>query len=334
MNQEIIKEIKNSLNNLSFENDKPYFSDKRYKPFEITKNNFHKIKLQESDKKIAFIDGGNSELLKSANFSLQLIRLYYVIYHKNKRINSKRTEFFVFVNTVKKENKIFYTANLFDNPLKIDENDFVFELYDETLSEGKHKVDISKIAETVRRFSEIKLAEIAAEKADIIIRDGSLQSSVTNEKKYFESLYEKALEKNVVICGFCKTNSLVTEKGCSLALLLAKLSPGGSWYYYPLADITHPDHKAHLYFIKLHANSRHIFRFEVFKENNYEINEILSLLKNNSRDPVFLGYPYGLIEADKFARVSNQEKEYYKTIINSKIGFEDKDAHNILDSIG
>jgi len=66
------------------------------------------------------------------------------------------------------------------------------------------------------------------------------------------------------------------------------------------------------------------------------------LLKENSRDPVFLGYPYGLIEADRFSRISNQEKERLRLQLKLAFGrdykrieeFENSlNAHDILDSI-
>ena len=96
---------------------------------------------------------------------------------------------------------------------------------------------------------------------------------------------------------------------------LKKLSDYDEWYYYPVVNIEDEEHQAEMYFIKLHKDSKHTFMFEVYKENEYNLQNILSLLKQNSIDPVFLGYPYGLIEADKFARVTAQEKEYYQTII-------------------
>ena len=44
--------------------------------------------------------------------------------------------------------------------------------------------------------------------------------------------------------------------------------------------------------------------------NQLDEDYILSLV-DNSKDPVFYGYPYLLIEADKLARVTNKEKEYF-----------------------
>ena len=40
--------------------------------------------------------------------------------------------------------------------------------------------------------------------------------------------------------------------------------------------------------------------------------EVMAELKNNAKDLSFPGYPYGLILADKLARVSDKEAEYLK----------------------
>ena len=156
-------------------------------------------------------------------------------------------------------------------------------------------------------------------------------------------LYNKALEKNVVICALSKTNTLISETGYPISALIEELSPESSWYYHPIVEINHTQHRAELFFVKLQNKSKHIFRFEVFKENKFDKDELFSLLKQNSKDPVFIGYPYGLIDADRFARVSNRETEYLKTLIISKAGkgwekltkyFSSVNAHDILDRIG
>ncbi len=64
--------------------------------------------------------------------------------------------------------------------------------------------------------------------------------------------------------------------------------------------------------------------------------KIFSALAENSQDPVFLGYPYGLVDADKNARVSNAEKGFLRTVFSSKIDLEkynQLDAHDVLDKI-
>ena len=94
--------------------------------------------------------------------------------------------------------------------------------------------------------------------------------------------------------------------------------------------------------MKLHKSSNYLFRFEVFKESRYDLNELLSILVENSKDPIFLGYPYGMILADKFARISNREKEYLQALFQGKAGKQFKrissyltslNAHDVLDNI-
>jgi len=346
MDEDILKKIIEGItSNLTEKGTHIEWSDERYKPHIINKNNFHKITDISSDKKIAFIDGGNSEIIKTASFSLNFIRIYYTIYKNNKRIHRKKYESYVLANTKKINNNISFKASIYGD-IKLNKDDLIFDSFDETIRQGINRANISRIGEIARRFAEIKIAENIIEHLnpkDYIIRDGSLQCTITNESKYLNSLYKKAEEKDIIICALSKTNTLITETGYPITALLEELSPEHSWYYYPIASISNPDHMAELFFTKLHRKSKHIFRFEVFNKNKFNKEEIFSLLKQNSQDPVFLGYPYGLIEADKFARASNSETEYLRTKIMSKSGknwsklnkhFTTTNAHDILDNIG
>ena len=97
-----------------------------------------------------------------------------------------------------------------------------------------------------------------------------------------------------------------------------------------------------IYFVKLNSRSDYVFRLDVARTREYDIREIVSLLADNSRDPVFLGYPYGLIEADRFARVTNREKEglFMELVVRLKSDYKrikpylnSLNSHGILDSI-
>lgn len=341
MEKEIIQNIITALNNsLTEKGEYAQFNDPSYKPIKISKDNFHEIKDTESNKKIAFIDGGNNEILKAPNFSLQLIRIYCAIYQKNKRISSKKREFYILINAINQDNNLIYKTKFFG----LNKEEIKFNSFDETIRQGRHRISISSIGNAIRRFTELETAKNIINELnhnDIILIDGDLKASITNEINYFNGLYKKAIEKNIIICAISKTSELFTEKGNALIPTLNELSPEKEWYYYPLVEINNKNHKVDMYIVKLHKNSRHTFKFEIFKEINYNKDEILSLLKNNSKDPVFLGYPYGLIEADKFARISNKEGDYLKTIFLTKLGNNQKIAqylntlntHNILDSI-
>src|SRR3990167_2288765 len=77
----------------------PKFSGDGYKAHKIDKNNFHEIKKSDSGVKIAFIDGGNAEIIGSANFSLNLIRVCCAIYQNNRKTEIKKFEVLAFINS-------------------------------------------------------------------------------------------------------------------------------------------------------------------------------------------------------------------------------------------
>jgi len=344
---DLIEEIKKKLNqDFNFEEEIPKFSDSNCKPFKISKNNFHPINKTDENAKIAFIDGGNLEVLKAADFSLNFIRVYYSVYQNNRKIESNKNEFYALIYADNKDGEICYKTKLFseNNEALPSEEDLAFDSFDSSLKNGQSRINISRIAGVVRRFSELKIASKVVEgldSGDMLVLDGSLQSTITNENSYLEELFKKGMEKNILITALSKSCTLMTDNGASLIAVLNTICPEAEWYYHPVAEIESLEHQAEMFFVRFHERSRHVFRFEVYKKQKLGIGRALSLLKENSNDPIFLGYPYGLIEADKFARVSNKELEYFKTMLALKLGDVGKldkhlnvrNAHDILDKI-
>ena len=100
-----------------------------------------------------------------------------------------------------KEDRIKYKAKIFNDKF-LDEDDLLLDSFDETLKTGEHRVDISKTGEIARRLAELKIIDgliSELDSGDIILRDGDLQATVTNEGKYFDTIYKKALEKKVIM---------------------------------------------------------------------------------------------------------------------------------------
>jgi len=342
---QIINLVKNNISNIK--DSHIQFSNPDYKPINFDKNNFNEIKNSSNNNKIAFIDGGSAEIIKSSNFSLNLIRIYYTIYKENKKITSKKHDFYVFVHAKEKNNEIFYNCEFIGGNENFipDKDDLFLSSLDGTIKQGITRASISNMSNVIRRFSEIKTVSIMAkllEKGDVIVFDGSLQCTFTNEKKYFEELYNIALERGVIICGLCKTTSLMTDKGNSIANALNKFNVSGRWVYNPVVEINSSDHQADMSFVKMHDKSKYIFRFEIYKNQKDRIEDIISLISYNCKDAVFIGYPYGLIDADRNARVSHQEKDMMLTLFSTKFGkdwekikesLSNVDAHEILDKI-
>ena len=66
--------------------------------------------------------------------------------------------------------------------------------------------------------------------------------------------------------------------------------------------------------------------------------KVFGFLAVQSKDLVLPGYPYGLIKADRLARVSESEKAYHRTRFLSRLPKEiteemTDDVHEILDNV-
>ncbi|KYC46325.1 MAG: hypothetical protein APG12_00674 [Candidatus Methanofastidiosum methylothiophilum] len=371
MNIEIIKDIINLIKSEEkyshdlLSDEEPQFSDKRYSPFPLNKNYVREFEVRDNDKKVTYIDGGNIELLSSPSFFLGLVRIYFNIFKKNKAVIPKSLpqtfEFYIFGKSVGKEKDIDFYFKLFpfskEYKIDIEETDKTINSRDPSISNGNFRAELGLVCGIARRFLEWKVSELVIEKelenGDILVRDGSLQTAITGESNYSKKAYLAAEKKGVTFCGIAKRSRLYTSKGRSLSyaikLLGNKVCPRKLWYYYPIAEINHPDHSAEMYYVKFHPSSRYTFRFEIEKNRaktlqKDDIELLLGTIASNSVDIRFPGYPYGLVDADYIARIRGDEKETHKALFLSLCDDEEiikfidenisvEDAHDVLDSL-
>jgi hypothetical protein len=316
------------------ESTSAYFSDNNYIPIKFSKDYFKEI-TKPKNNKLAFIDGGNIEIAGNNNFSLQMMRVYYTIYKNNKRINYNQTTYFVFIDTINEENKFIYKAEIYKEEILV--NTFKFDL-----KNNNEQLKPENIIGYVRRIYELKKAIESInylEKNDAIVLDGNLHVREQQEKKEIDELYFNTTKKEIYVSAISKTSSLLTNKGQNLVSYINNLSNIKKWYYYPICKNNNPEHKAELIIVKFHEKSEYSFIIDIYNEKY--IDHIIALLANNSKDPVFLGYPYGLIESDHNARCQENEKQFLqikfiqssnnKEIIKKLIN--SNKAHDILDSI-
>jgi len=309
---------------------------------DLVKKEFAKLEKQElQNRSLTLVNN----LIKNPVFNKATTIMVYLPLKDEIQIQplfKQKKEFYILINAINQENNIIYKTKFFG----LRKETINFDSFDATIRQGKHRVSISQIGNAIRRFFELETAKnITAElnNNDIILVDGDLKASVTNEIEYLTELYTKAIEKNIAICAISKTSELFTEKGNALVPVLNEISPQGEWYYFPLVEIENNGHQVDMYIVKLHKSSRYVFKLEIFNKVKYEAEEVFSLLRKNSKDAVFLGYPYGLIEADNLARISNKEIDFLKTIFFTKLGKDNEkisqylntlNTHQILDSIG
>jgi hypothetical protein len=259
-----------------------------------------------------------------------LVRVYFNLFKGNKRLNPmhlpQRIEFYAICYAVNDSGRIFYESELV--PMKEewteflpDSNDLRFDSFDATLMMGPMRAPIHRVAETARQFAEWKYLGLVVDKelddGDVVVRDGTLQTVVTKERAYADIASSNAVEKGVNLLSLSKTSTLFTSTGYPLMAAIAELAEQSalaklSWYYNPIVEIKHPDHQAEMYAVKLHPQSNYVFRLEFLKPQaermmSEDFEEIMGSLSANSEDVTFPGYPYGLLDADFFSKVSPQE---------------------------
>ena len=333
--------------------------------FPLSKERLHLITRDGRDQTLAFIDGGNQELIGAPNFSIQLNRIYFNLFKGNKRIIQDTIPhamaFYSATFSRLHEGSIFYDTTLFPTQEEWSghlpsEADLSFNSMDRTVIVGTQRADIQRVGSIARRFAEWNYARFVAEqvldKNDILVTDGTLQTAFKNEDSYFQKLEQSSIDHGVILAGLAKTSALFTSTGLSLIGSILKLAQqcelgNCKWGYYPVADGLNPEHGVRISAVKLHEQSNHVFRFELSKRQvdgmgDDDMSRILASLATNSRDSSFPGYPYGLVEADASARVTNEEAQTQRVLLLSEISrreITDKisrhmsasNAHDVLD---
>jgi hypothetical protein len=343
----------------------PLFTGPNVKIFPLDKTGFRTIRPVSSDCKIAFVDGGNQEIGGAPNFSVQINRLYFGMWNGTKRLLERvlprRVEFFSLTISRLVNSQIFYDTLMFPlqeehRHLLPEENDLSFNSFDRTVTVGTQRADIERVASIARVFAEwqfsIEIVKNELEAGDVLVVDRTLQTAFKDERKYPTKLVEQGKARGVTITGLSKTSTLFTDTGLSLIGALSKLAKDtgadGVWYF-PVAEVEMNDHNAMILVVRLCDCSDRIFRYEIELEQfkaltDEQLNRVLIQLARNSSDAAFHGYPYGLVDADRFARVSFQDAEYYRALLFSQLSNKEDweklsrhmraiDAHDVLNMI-
>jgi len=328
----LVKDLRNVATKTNSGEDYLLMNSK-YVPLNIEAKNFHPIVPNNIIQKVLFVDGGNNVLFDSAAFCVSFVRVGGITYSENRRVARKLREFYLLV----KENDGKYYVKTYP---ETSFNSMIFDPEDESLRNGMEKCSAARIVSVIRRFAEIEYAYEHSNGVDYVLMDGTLEARYPYEEKYLKKLFSSGKA-----CALSKTCSLTTKYGLSVTKELLDLGSRNFldiWYYYPVVTNNNPKHDAELYFIKLNTRTNYVFRFEIQKKFTKDIDELLAILAFNSCDPIFLGYPYGLIDVDQHARVSDDESRLLQTRLSVKLGkdwnefskhINSTNAHSILDKI-
>ncbi|MEF8835387.1 MAG: DNA double-strand break repair nuclease NurA [Candidatus Thermoplasmatota archaeon] len=319
---------------------RPYFSQEQYyDPVELSKTNFNQLEDKRSGRKICCVDGGNNKIFESPSDSVHLIRIYFNLFEGERRVENIEPVTALLTSKFEGEN-VRAELRRISGSIPFSRTDFLLKK-----DELEEKSPVSA-GHTVRKYLEWEALRYAVEEyldpGDIVVRDGVLQTTVESEREFAEEAYSTVEEKGAGLVGIAKTSSLMTTNDYPLIAsiqALARETDKDPWYYHPIAENEHPDHKGEMYIVKYHPSSRYAFRTEFYREVDVDVEEVLGELAFQAKDPIFLGYPYGLVEADKKARVTDEEIDYLKNMCDNRMNdsFRDKinacNAHDKLSNI-
>jgi hypothetical protein len=326
--KEFVDHIKRNLGKKKIDDNTFLLTNQK---FTIDKKNFSNIQPADTrPDSVSFVDGGVCHILSTSDFCLSLLRVVELKTNSFEKGDKKRSK------TIKKliKKEIYTLITVEDNFYKIITYPKT-DLENTKISTGdpefNHNTEnpFEKIANFLRRNLELKT--VIESSSDLVILDGSTDSRTQIEKEKIGIIAKK---KNIN-CAFSKTSRILTDKGNNINYVLSELMEG-EWIY--------TLEKSNIFFVKLNKNSDYVFRLDFFNmgDKRESVSEAINYLKLISNDPVFLGYPFYLIEADKIARVSNDEKKRLLTKFKVLLGPNWKSikkrlnasvAHDVLDTI-
>ncbi|HII88772.1 TPA: hypothetical protein HA253_04195 [Candidatus Woesearchaeota archaeon] len=284
--------------------------------FPIDQTFFKALPKADGNQVCACIDGGNQELIASPHLAVQYIRVVGVVFQGKRKQEMMKEEFFVVLS--REGSRV--RADCFPDPFTLSgDYSSSAQKAQKTQKEATltSSCSLSSIALDIRRAAEVRMG-------GTLIKTG-FQGSIIVDGALDDHLCSIDLPKDVSLMALSKTTDLISDEGISVVALLHSIAPPGSWCFVP------PGVPGSLSFVRLHPLSRHIFRVET------KGNASLAPLVYHAQDPAFLGYPYGLIIADKFARVTDQEKTYLRSILDARVFLGRTrsilDAHSHLDAV-
>ena len=183
-----------------------------------------------------------------------------------------------------------------------------------------------------RKMAEWAVADSVVDRelsaGDVLVMDGTLQSGSGRESAFADRVYKRAIRKGVLVCGLAKTTTLTTVDNRPLAYCATKVAQAagfeGRRWFAKIGERVTANDMAYTLIVKLHEKSKYVFRFGLLAEQyksmtKGEVESVLASVAANSRDIAIPGYPYGAIDADRFAKVRMREASMYKNMLNAEL---------------
>ena len=328
IHEKIISDILNNLNQESYFRENVDFIHPRTNSLvsmhSSSFNAFNVINQEAIEAKVNFIfvDGGSSVIFECGSYCLALIRLAAVHYNYNNSVNCQQRNVYEFFLLIKSNGELTY----YNKP------DFLKDsscMKTETFLEAVN---------SIRRLHELQLSDYFVNKYKdqqdyYIVLDGSFDSNNSNHsnnKNDNEQLIIQSwINDNDNVIGISKSSRLLTIDENGLIDTIKLMFPSKAGFFI--------NYENNIAFAKFHDKSKFIFRLDFASRKNISnISNAFLYLSLFSKDSIFIGYPFGLFEADRVARVTNEEVKYYRSLLNTKIDINSIEsnlsAHSVLDN--
>ncbi|MGC8632715.1 MAG: hypothetical protein ACP5UI_03060 [Thermoprotei archaeon] len=259
-----------------------------------------------SDKEIAFLDGGSASLFSSPSYVLMMNRVYSARWLGKRKLSSSLKEFLSF--TYASEDGYFSRVWPLSGEVPLLPKDTAV-----TYREISGIDALLRASQLPRRTAErYQLLELIREGGELVVVDGSLQEETSRERDLVSEALKVADERRVVVGALAKQTSLVgavdlpfqTSLQSEWCARVGEYRCVGSGEE-EVADKT--SRVSTLYLMKLHRMSPLPYLLEVAGTDQRLHLDLIKALVADSRDPHMPGYPHGLLEADRRARVGQPE---------------------------
>ena len=315
------------------------------KKYTISMDTFAEIPNADEPRKIAFVDGGNTLLAEAPAFLIGMNRVYYSLFRGDERQRPAlrpRIEFFSCLTTGTAAGRAagtlattrdLYSVMLFAHRagdrsrLPPDANLGITA--EDVKRRGASRAGLLGVP---RKMAEWAVADsvVANELAagDVLVMDGTLQSGSGRESDFAAKVYKRAVRKGVVMCGLAKTTTLTTADNRPLVHRASEVAKaaglGAKRWFVRIGERATANDMGYTFIAKLHEKSRYAFRLGVLAEQYWtmgrdEVESVLASMAANSRDIAMPGYPYGAIDADRFAKVRMREASMYRNMLDAEL---------------
>ena len=279
---------------------------------------FHEIPGTDSPGLLACIDGGNVTMVDTPFFAAGINRLFCSICRGKQIRQDCGVPAFTFLSMIRNigggaPRFAFFPYQ--NRPGLLPDG----RLIEMAAGEMRGPANRQRLHSLPRTLGEWLMAGEAARTlrpGDHIILDGSLSVWGDACRGLARSVLEEARRNGVMVCGLSKTTELRVEGGRPLLdWVQGRYGAGATapWYVeigHPPADPRAGDY--HTVVVNLHPDSRWAYRLDIdavmLKSTGREgMESVLASLAANASHSYMPGYPYGMIRADRFARVRRDE---------------------------